>query len=696
MSRLIAGLVVLLQWATNMQPVSASTAMIFCNGNMGSAAGLTPSQISGFRASGLTTMVLFAMSVSTNGSFTYGGQTICSNGVYVGPSNWGSLLNQCLTAPSSVTRIEMCLGGAGDTSWANIKNLIAANGTNSSTVLYQNLSALKNALGINAIDSDDESTYDSGSTISFGQMCATLGLKLTLCPYTDSSYWAAVKAGLGSEVDYTYLQCYSGGAGNDPAAWASAMGVPVSQIVPGYWDYERDTTFLTNMMTWAGEGCTGGFLWPSCTGCSPPAGPSEMLQYAEWIDTAFYIFEPVVAPATGFAGVAAYNLQALPASTPFTLSNSGASTLSWSLINTSSWLNVSSSSGTLATGVTASVTVSLNTAVATDLAQSVYAASIVFSNQTVAGAVSRNFTLDTTVANWPVSLTGFNAALLASNNATAGNPGATGFDIPNDYCLYQQGLSGGTQGLPLGGSFPSQCDSTTVFQLGPYGAADALIMGDTHASSGTLSLASPAAFNSLAILAASANGGGQGTFVLNFTNGTHSPVFAFNCQDWFNTVTNVAIQGFGRLQLSNWTIQNNGSSNPNFYETVVNLATLQSGEGSRFLPSRFPIRSVPAGRKARPFFASSVGGPRVFRCGNAHRLDGDARQQRDGGVDLECFNRRDQLQRQTVRGQRQFVCQDRRGARHPLYSHRSGQRLDLLLRCVSGRRGQRKRELQPG
>jgi hypothetical protein len=283
----MVGLLVLLQLTISPPPVSAATAMIFCNGNMGSASGLTSSQINGFQTSGFTTMVLFAMSVSTNGSFTYGGQTICSNGVYVGPSNWGSLLSQCLTAPSSVTRIEMCLGGAGDTSWANIKNLIAANGTNSSTVLYQNLSALKNALGINAIDSDDESTYDSDSAINFGLMCSALGMKMTLCPYTDSSYWAAVKSGLGSEVDYIYLQCYSGGAGNDPASWASSMGVPVSQIVPGYWDYERNATFLTNMMTWAGEGCTGGFLWPSCTGCNPPAGPGEMLQYAGWILTAF-------------------------------------------------------------------------------------------------------------------------------------------------------------------------------------------------------------------------------------------------------------------------------------------------------------------------------------------------------------------------------------------------------------------------
>src|SRR6478736_2639661 len=140
----------------------AATAMIFCNGNMGSASGLTTSQINGLRASGFTTMILFTMTVQANGDFTYNeGVLICSNGVYVGPSNWGPLLNQCRTAPTTINRIEMSIAGWGDPSWTNIKNLIAANGTNTSTVLYRNLAALKAALGIDAICNDDESAYDS-------------------------------------------------------------------------------------------------------------------------------------------------------------------------------------------------------------------------------------------------------------------------------------------------------------------------------------------------------------------------------------------------------------------------------------------------------------------------------------------------------------------------------------------------------
>ncbi|HEY9509087.1 MAG TPA: hypothetical protein VIV82_04430, partial [Verrucomicrobiae bacterium] len=275
------------------QRISASTtAMIFCNGDMGSVNGLTPSQINGLRASGMTTMVVFTMGVAANGDFTYGG-VICSNGVYVGPSNWGTLLNQCRAQPSSITRIEMCIGAWGDPSWTHIKDRIAADGFGADSVLYRNLVALKNALGIDAICNDDESAYHSASAIQFGQMCGAAGLKLTLCPYTNPTYWSAVKAGLGDICDQVYLQCYDGGAGNNPATWNTYFdGL---KVIPGYWDWERDTTFLTKMQAGKNAGCTGGFYWPSCTGCNPPADANGMKQYADWI---LKTFNPVVRPVT--------------------------------------------------------------------------------------------------------------------------------------------------------------------------------------------------------------------------------------------------------------------------------------------------------------------------------------------------------------------------------------------------------------
>ena len=255
-----------------------ATAVMFCPGNMGYVNGLTTAEINGYRSSGMTTMVLFSMSVSTNGDFTYGGSPIVQNGVYNGPSSWPGLLSQCRAAPTSVGRIEMCIGGWGDTSFTNIKNRIAADGTGSGTVLYRNLQALKNGLGINAIDYDDEGTYDSGSAVSFGNMVGAVGMKVTLCPYTNSGYWSAVKSGLGNTVDAIYLQCYDGGAGNDPTAWNNDFGG--MKVMPGYWDWERDSTFANKISAWGAAGAVGGFLWPSNTGGSPPADGNEMLAYA--------------------------------------------------------------------------------------------------------------------------------------------------------------------------------------------------------------------------------------------------------------------------------------------------------------------------------------------------------------------------------------------------------------------------------
>lgn len=556
-------------------PASAATAMIFCNGTMGSAGGLTTSQINGLRASGFTTMILFTMTVQTNGDFTYNeGVLICSNGVYVGPANWGTLLNQCRTLPSTIKRIEMSIAGWGDPSWTNIKNLIAANGTNSSTVLYRNLTALKAALGIDAICNDDEGAYDSASTILFGKMCAAAGLKSTLCPYTNPSHWQAVYNGLGvANCDAVYLQCYDGGAGNTPATWNSYFSG--LKVIPGYWDWERTPIFYTNMVNWSAAGGPGGFYWPSCSGCTPPADSAGMLQYATWIQNAFFRFQPELAPAVGFNGIAAYNQLTVPASTTFTLTNGTGSAFSWSLSSTSSWLTASATSGALAAGATTTVTVSLNPTIATNLAPGYYTASVVFTNPTVGGTAVRTFTLNSAVVNWPLTVSGWNAGILASNNATAGAPGATGFDLPNSYCFFQQGLNGSARGLPLNGIFSSLVSTNTAFRIGPYGVTNALLLGNTYPRSGTLTLNPPQALNTIAVLAASANGGGQGTFFLTFTNGVKSPAFAFNAQDWFYVVTNVAIQGFGRLRLgTSLTIEDNGASNPNLYQSTVNLAAL--------------------------------------------------------------------------------------------------------------------------
>ncbi len=289
-----------------------------------------------------------------------------------------------------------------------------------------------------------------------------------------------------------------------------------------------------------------------------------------------------VTPGIGFTLMTPFGIPFNAASLDFSLTNVSALPLNWSLNNTSVWLNASASSGTLASGTATTVTVSLNTAATTSLGAGTYYSTIWITNVTSGVVQTRLFTLVVSPANFPIAVSGFNAGVIVPANATLANKGATAFDLPNNICFYQAGLnanpqvsgSGGTQGLPSSGSFTSQADGTTAFQLGPYGTAtNVLLMGDTYAASGTLTFTSPQSYNSLAILASSANGGGTGTLVIHFTNGTTSQTFNFNAQDWFGTTANVALQGFGRLDLGTGLFtENNGGSNPNLYQTIINLA----------------------------------------------------------------------------------------------------------------------------
>lgn len=314
-----------------------------------------------------------------------------------------------------------------------------------------------------------------------------------------------------------------------------------------------------------------------CTGWGSPIGPNMINTLAGPNDAM------QIQPGIGFTATVPYGVPPSPTALDLTLTNTGPASVNWALTNTAPWLDVSATNGTLTPGGGAIVTVSLDLAAASGFPAGTYTANVWFTNLTSGVAQSRLFILNVSTADFPIAVTGFNAGVIVPNNATVANPQATGFDILNNISFYEVGLnanpqvsgSGGTQGLPQNGLITSQSDGATTFQLGPYGGANALMLGDTYASSGPLTLANPRAYNSLAVLAASANGGGLGTMVVHFTNGTASQIFNFNAQDWFNTTANVAIKGFGRLDLNTGLFtEDNGGNNPNLYQTRINLAAL--------------------------------------------------------------------------------------------------------------------------
>ena len=123
--------------------------------------------------------------------------------------------------------VEKCIGGWGSKSYDNIKALVKAQGTGETSILYKNFKALKTAIPVvEAINNDDEQTYDVETASAFHIMLYDLGYKTTVAPYTNKTFWqnfvTRVNNARPGAVDRIDLQCYDGGAGNrsNPNAWA--------------------------------------------------------------------------------------------------------------------------------------------------------------------------------------------------------------------------------------------------------------------------------------------------------------------------------------------------------------------------------------------------------------------------------------------------------------------------------------------
>ncbi len=211
------------------------------------------------KSSGFTTLIAFAMHVDADGTLQIGGGPVCSNGVYIGPANWSSLINTVKTPPTTVTRYEVCIGGWLDSSYDNIKSLINSQGIGPGSILYRNFQALKSAVpGIDAINDDDEQTYDLNTTVGFANLLGGLGYKFTTAPYTAQSFWVSLNNSI-TNCDYIYLQCYAGGAGNNPVQWNSAFGHGV-KVIAGQ---ESNTSNPATFRSWYLQtGTPGGFYYP--------------------------------------------------------------------------------------------------------------------------------------------------------------------------------------------------------------------------------------------------------------------------------------------------------------------------------------------------------------------------------------------------------------------------------------------------
>ncbi|KAH8889151.1 hypothetical protein GQ53DRAFT_825908 [Thozetella sp. PMI_491] len=216
--------------------------------------------------SGFNSLIIFGVGILGNGDIMYYSNTpgsvdtlIASNGSYVGGTALSDKVRSFKTVSgTTVNRVEISMNSQ------HVQDLMASPGPGSSTPLYKNFQALKTAWGLDAVNNDDESLYDVASTVKFGQMLGQIGYKYTIAPYTNSGFWVSLKNGIGTTIlDRAYLQCYDGGAGNDPIGWQNTLGM---KVVPLLWvtndsKPSQGTTAAqakTKFSSWASRGTLGG------------------------------------------------------------------------------------------------------------------------------------------------------------------------------------------------------------------------------------------------------------------------------------------------------------------------------------------------------------------------------------------------------------------------------------------------------
>ncbi|KAI1384550.1 uncharacterized protein F4822DRAFT_433094 [Hypoxylon trugodes] len=199
------------------------------------------SNTTAIKTSGFNTLVIFGVGILENGDIMYYSNTpgskdtlIASNGGYVG----GDALAEKVSGfkkgdETGINRVEISMNSQ------HVLDLMRTPGPGATTPLYRNFAALKAAWSLDAVNNDDESIYDASSTVAFAKMLGEAGYKYTIAPYTNTRHWASVTTQANSGLkepdlllDRVYLQCYDGGAGNDPGSWQSTLGM---KVVPLIW-----------------------------------------------------------------------------------------------------------------------------------------------------------------------------------------------------------------------------------------------------------------------------------------------------------------------------------------------------------------------------------------------------------------------------------------------------------------------------
>jgi hypothetical protein len=267
-----------------------------------------PGVIDQLRASGMTTVVAWAVHVNEAGDLIFNDQAIVRGGEYVGDPGWPESMKKLKAAPTSVERLLFSIGGWETGDFKRIQKLIAEGGTEPESVLYRSFAELKRVMPwIDGIDFDDEELYDPETTMSLALMLGEIGFTVTFCPYTEEEFWIGCLAALNEKqpglVSGFNLQCYAGGAGNEPGPWIEAVEAKMgpgfdakSFVRPGLWarhgkscdEGECPEAIRVNIGGWSQYGIVGAWIWQldellDCENSGACSGPMTIAAYAEAI-----------------------------------------------------------------------------------------------------------------------------------------------------------------------------------------------------------------------------------------------------------------------------------------------------------------------------------------------------------------------------------------------------------------------------
>ena len=488
------------------QPASAQTGYtgIFGGGPFykNASANITEIENSGF-----TEAIVWSVEVSATGDLNFNGEfPLTSGGVYVGndyyPDFPGDMAQLKL---GTVKRVTFSIGSSNYGDWEDITNLINAQGTGPTSILYQDFQALKTAIpALDAIDFDDENSFNSPTTISFGVMLGNLGYHVMPDAFDQSSYWTNVVSQINDQLpgtaDGVHLQAYAGGAGNNPCVGWNFGSVPV---FPGLWDQDDTPSQVQTTMTgWHNQcGIVGGFMWLY----DDFVGTGEAAEYASAINTAV--------GGTGFTlsgPTSVFLNQSATASAPITITDVNGFTGTVTL-------TVSA----LPKGVTASVQGKGNKQ------------TVVFK----ANAAAATGLTTVTVTGTSGSITETVSFTLGVSAALGTTGAGTPLNLSSDYKLYGIYTDGSiytTGGLDGGGySYSANLLSTsrvfngTLFNFGPANEPDAF------ACAGQSIALTQGKFSSLMLMATGIEGNqASQTFIVKYTDGTSSK-FVQSFSDWY-------------------------------------------------------------------------------------------------------------------------------------------------------------------